>query len=1053
MSLADLSIKRPIFISCIVFLMLSIGIISLKRLGVDLFPDITFPVVVVRVPYPGAGPAEIETLVTKPVEDELSTIQGMKRLSSISREGVGVIIAEFTLETDIKYAEQKVRDGMQAVRYKLPDDILEPVIRRVDPADQPIVILSLNANLSPAKLYDLADEVIRTKLEQVPQVGLVEILGGQKREIKVELDRKKLKNSEVSATQVVASLKASGEDIPVGTVKDEKKETVFRTLGQYKSLSDIADTIVNFFGNEVPIRVRDLGAVKDSLQDENSKSYFNGKKTLFLYAFKQTGANTVAVADAIKKRVQELNEKIKNMEGSPKLEIVRDGSFWIRINIEDVKESIIIGILLTVIVVFFYLASVRSTIITGLALPNSLIGAFILMYIAGFTINVMSLLALSLAVGLLVDDAIVVRENIFRHLEMGKSPKQAALEGTKEVSLAVIATTLCILSVFGPIGFLKGVTGQFFKQFGLTICFAMIISLFDALTMAPMLSAYFAGNKKGGVHEEQSKWLPVRKFQEFQTWLENKYENSLRFTLRKPKFVLGTAVVLFVLSLFSTKFVTKTFLPQQDAGEFMVAIDMPPGTNLDTMEENAKKVDEIIRSNPEVELTALTVGNRDGESNYSDFFVKLVPSSQRKLRTYQFKEKLREQLKAVSYLNPKVKDYDAVGAGQRPFNLNIIGSDLAQLEKVAYEVFERLKNNKNLKDVDINYRPGKPEFQVALNKDKATKYGISTAAVGAELRTLIEGTKASKFREEGREYDVRVRLKEEQRNLKQGFNETFVPNVNRRLVKLSDIATPIEAVGPSKITRQDRARYIQIQADIAPGGGLGNVMEEINNYFKKDYKLPEGMTYAFVGQAENFKELGESMATAMLLGILFIYLVLSSLYESFIIPITIMLALPLAVVGSFLALLVTRESLNIFSMIGIIMLLGIATKNSILLVDYTKQLIKKGMDETSAIILAGKTRLRPILMTSMALIAGTLPIAIGLNEASKQRTSMGVTIIGGLISSTLLTLFVVPAAFSYIDRFQNWLLGKFSKVANIELEQEDTLNSNHKPAIKQDVII
>jgi len=1039
MSLAEVSIKRPTFITCIIIIMLAVGLLAMNKMGVDLFPDVTFPIVVVNTPYPGAGPTEVETLVTKPLEDEVSTLAGIKRLTSVNSDGMSQVIAEFSMETDVKYAEQQIRDRVSATKGKLPTDVKESIIRRIDPADQPVLQLSLDAPLPDSKLFDVADQIIRPKLEQVNQVGMVEILGGKKREIHVSLDRAKLKARELSVTSVFNRLAAAGENVPNGKIDQGKKELTFRTLGEFKNLDDIRNTIVNFFGSDVPTTIHDIGTVIDTVEDETSRAYINGKKALFISIYRQSGANTIAVVDALKKRISFINQELEHASGKPKITIVRDTSTWIRVNVDDVKESILLGILLAVVVVFFFLGSGRSTIITGLALPNSLIGAFILMAAAGFTINIMTLLSLSLAVGLLIDDAIVVRENIFRHIEMGETPRKAALNGTSEVSLAVIATTMTVIAVFGPVGFLKGVVGQFFKQFGLTICFAMAISLFDALTIAPMLSCYFAGklhsssepgSKKG--FWEQSVGALLKGFDQFQNWLEERYEATLRFTLRRPLFVLSLSFLGFLGSCSVVKYVPKTFLPPQDAGEFTVGLDLPPGTNLDAMNEAGNQADAIIRANKEVELSAMTIGGGNGRSEVANIYVKLVPTKQRSLNTGQFKEKLRGQLKAISFANPQVKDYDAVGGGQRPFNVNIIGLDQKELERVATEFLELMKKHPGLKDADMNYRPGKPEFQVVLDQARARALGVSSKALGSELRAQIAGLTPAKFRENGWEYDVRVRLKEDQRDLRSGFSSTYVPNINNNLIRLNDVATPVETTGPATINRQDRGRYIQISGDLAPGAGMGNIMADVKKIFENQIKLPMGMRYIFVGQAENFAELAESMITAMGLGVLFIFLVLASLYESFITPFTIMLALPLALCGSFVALFITHESLNIFSMIGTIMLLGVATKNSILLVDYANQLIEGGSDRSAAIIKAGKTRLRPILMTTMALIAGTVPVALGLNEASRQRTSMGVAIIGGLISSTLLTLVVVPAAFAYIDRFRLWSKSGLKKLVGAD---------------------
>jgi HAE1 family hydrophobic/amphiphilic exporter-1 len=1029
--------------------MLAVGWVSLKRLGVDLFPDVTFPVVFVATPYPGAGPSEVETLISKPLEEEIGTIAGIKRLSSNNQEGLSTVIAEFTLETDVKYAEQQIRDKVSSARRKLPTDIDEPVIRRIDPADQPVLTVALNADLPEKDLYDIAYDRIKPKLEQVDKVGLVEILGGRKREIHVALDRNKLRDFEISATQVAQRLAASGENIPAGKVDQGTKETVFRTLGEFKSLQEIGDTIVSFLGNDRSTRLSNIATITDTLEDEKSRTFANGKKALFLNCYRQSGSNTIAVVNGIKKTMAELNDKIlPSQPGKPKLSIVRDMSKPISDNVDDVKETIYLGVALAVLVVFFFLGNARSTIITGLALPNSLIGSFILMAAFGFTVNIMTLLALSLAVGLLIDDAIVVRENIHRHIEMGKPPLRAASEGTAEVRLAVIATTLTVIAVFGPVAFLKGVVGQFFRQFGLTICFAMAISLFDALTIAPMLSAYFAGK-----HQEASKTSiyartigrALKGFDSFQTWLENRYESLLRYTIRRPGVVLGLSFLVFLGSCASITQVTKTFLPPQDNGEFVVTLDLPPGTNIQGMDDVAQKVDGLLRdpkANPDVTFTALTVGNADGAPNVAEIYVKLVPAKLRKLNTSEVKERIRKQLVPYANANPVVKDYDASGGNQRPFNLNIIGDDQKQLEAIAKTVFERLKNNPALKDVDTSFREGKPELQVVPDKKKMDALGFSIAAVGTELRTLIEGITPAKFRENGHEYDVRVRLQENQRNLREGYTQTYVPNLNGRMVRLTDVSKAVETTGPAKITRQDRGRYIQIMADIAPGGGLGDVMKDVQKMFEKDIKLPPGFRYAFMGQAENFAELLDSLVVALGLGILFIFLVLASLYESFVTPFTIMLALPLAMCGSFVALMVTHQSLNIFSIIGVIMLLGVATKNSILLVDYANQKIQAGMTRSEALIASGRSRLRPILMTTMALIAGTVPVAMGLNEASRQRTSMGVAIIGGLISSTLLTLVVIPAAFSYIDRFRLWSKNGLKRIFTAQHDDETSTHEN-----------
>lgn len=1046
MSLAGLAIKRPVFITCLLLLIVVLGLFSFMKLPVDLFPDVTFPVVTVTTPYPGASPKEVEILVSKPLEEEIGTISGLKTIRSTNREGVSVVVAEFTLETDVKYAEQQVRDRVSSTRSKLPDDIKEPTIRRIDPADQPIMMITLEAKLPMAQHYDLAKEVVKPRLEQIKQVGLVEVRGGRKREIHVEIDREKLSRYNLSVSSIARRLESTGQNIPAGSVSREQsgQDMVFRTVGDFESVQAIKDAAINFYGNDRALTLKDVANVKDTLEDPTMYSYVNGEPTLLLYVYKQSGANTVAVSEAVKKAIAKINEDIKGQyrNANVELKVVSNQARYISLNVEDVKESIAIGILLTILVVYFFLGSMRSTLITGVAIPVSLIGAAALMAMAGFSINIMSLLAFSLAVGLLIDDAIVVRENIFRHMEMGKGPRKAALEGTLEVTMAVIAVSLTIIAVFAPIGFLNGVVGQFFKQFGLTVCFIMVISLFDALTNAPMMSAYF-----GGVHGKEPTagfwWVvrtPVRLFNRMQDGLERGYASFLRGMLRHPWLALVGAVALVAASIVPLKKVPKTFLPAQDSGEFSVGLDMAPGTSLERMRDRALEVEKVIRNSGEVLNAVLTVGNTNGEKNKAEFYVFLQPFGKRTMSTSDYKAKVRELLKPFADANPKVKDIDYVGGGQRPFQLNIVGQNLEEVNAFSEKVMAKLSKHPALLDADTTYRPGKPEFQVKVNLDEAQRLGVSSSAVGRELRAQVEGLTPAKFRENGLEYDVRVRLRPEQRDLAPAYHQILVPNMNERLVELDRVAKAVTTTGPASIDRENRGRYVQIGADLTPNGpGMGGAIADIDAWFAKggELELPAGISRRFVGQAEDFQELIANMMMAALLGLIFIYLVLSSLYESFFTPFTIMLVIPLAACGAFFGLYVGGKSLDLYSMIGCIMLMGLATKNSIILVDYINQLVEQGMSRVDAIVEAGRVRLRPILMTSFALIAGMVPVAVGLNEVSNQRTSLGVAVIGGVLSSTLLTLIVIPAVYTYMEKLRGLLMWVGSRIVTKDVAHED----------------
>lgn len=1028
MSPSLLSVRHPIFIMSITILLLTLGFISLKGLPIDLYPDVSLPTVVVHTVYPGAGPQEIETEVTKVIEDEVSTISGVQKVSSQNMEGVSVVIVEFSLKTNLNFAEQEVRAKVSNTLRLLPQDIDAPVIRKVSPSDAPIMGISLKAEMPDAQLYDLAKEVIAPQFEQVYQVGQVDILGGRKREIHINLDREKLNSMDISASSVADALRSGGRNIPAGKIDVGAMQYTFRTVAQYQTLEEIGGSVLRLADVYHPISIGSMGKIEDSLEDESSRSRLNGGKAINFSIYRQSGANSVKVADDVKAKVEKINADFKGKGINAEMKIVSDLSRKIRDNVYDVYESIIFGVILTVLVVYFFLGSMKSTLITGFALPNSLLGACIVMGIFGFSINIMSLLAMSLVVGLLVDDAIVVRENIFRKLEEGMSPKKAAVVGTNEVTLAVVATTLTILAVFGPIGNLQGIVGQFFKQFGLTICFAMIVSLFDGLFVAPALSAYVAGAHS---HAEPTskfgRWNKkmLKDFDRFQTWLEQKYIVILRWALAHPiKTILG-AVGIFVFSIFIATRVPFTFLPAQDNGEFYVLFELPAGASLDGTDAIAREVEAKLKGHPEIEDVLTTVGSQNGESHKASMFVRLVPSKKRSVNTTEMKNLLKADLKSFEKFKLIVTD-NMGQQNSRQFNLNIVGQDMKEISSYSSKVEEYLKKNPGLQQVDSSYRLGKPEFQVVLKPETAKMSGVKVTAVGTELRSLIEGQIPAIYRENGVNYDIRVRLKPEERDLRTQFPFLKVPNLNQRMVPLANVADLKAAQGPSMILRENRNRYIQLSADLTPGGaGLGGVMRQIKKATESELKPPAGVSISFVGEAERFAELMTNILVSLGLGVMFIFLVLASLYGSFITPVTIMSVIPLAASGAFLSLFVARSSFDLFSMIGCVMLMGLATKNSILLIDSATELQKKGMDRVEALIKAGETRLRPIIMTSLALIAGMIPVAIGLNEASKSRTSLGIVVIGGTISSTLLTLIVTPAVHIYIDRFQDWFMAKY----------------------------
>ena len=1029
MNITELSIKRPAFISSLMITIITVGYIAFNKMNVELFPNIDIPVIFVSTRYDGAAPSEIESLVSKPLEEEISTVSGIKKLMSRSLKDTSQIIVQLYQNTDIKYAEQQIRDKINQARPKLPEDIKEPVIRRVDPSDQPVLTVILKADLPESELFDLADNFVRPRLEQTADVGMVEILGARKREIQILVDQDKLKSRDVSLSQINRQLALSGQNVSIGKRDVGDKQRVFRSASEFNEINQIENTLVNFYSNEIPTKVSDIGVVIDGLEDENSRAYLDGKKSLFLTIYRQSDANIIKAVDGVKVQIEKIKKDFASMQGKPEITSTKDASVYIRSNISDIQEAVVIAVILTVLTVLFFLGSIRATIITAISLPITLIGAFIIMYSADFSINVITMLALSLAVGLLVDDAIVVVENIYRKIESGMNPIEASIASSREILMAVVAISAVVISVFTPISFLKGTVGQYLKQFGLTISFAMMISLVVAISIIPVLCAYLSGqNKKPHKHNERKK---ISRFDAFQLYLEDRYEGALKFSIKHPAIIIISTLLIIAGSIVAFTKVPKTFMTESDNGEITISLELTADSSLDATSAVALKIDKIVRQNKEVFISAASAGTMSRQAHRGELYIKLLPKKERNISTSQFKEKLRQQLVEFNYANPVVKDFDPSGGASRgqPFNLFLISSNKDSLDKYASMLYEKLKQDPRLKDVDTSNKATRAEFKVKLKEDSARNYGVNSQAVGNELRGYVEGFTPTKLRQNGLEYNIRLRLKPEQRDIKDNFNMIYVPNINNKLIRLADIAETEEDIEPATINRQDRGRYIQITASLAPKIGLGNLIDDFQKQFAEgDLKMPSDVRFSFSGDSENMQDMITSMNQALLLSIVFIYLILTSLYESFVVPFTILLALPLAFCGAFYALYIMGESVNIFTMLGIFMLVSVSGKNSILLIDFTNRLIAEGKSRTDALVIAGRVRLRPILMTSIALIVGTLPVAIGFSETASMRTSMGVAIIGGLISSTLLTLVVVPAVFSYIDRFRIWIKAKLWKM-------------------------
>ena len=1029
MSIPKFSIKHPVLVVAVAIMIMVVGLICMSRIGVDLMPPMNPGIITVTTSYPGSNPEEIERLISKPIEEQINKVAGINTLSSRNIEGTSIITVEFTMETDILNAETLVREKVSIARKNLPDDLTtDPVLSRVDPSDSPVMKLAIMADLPPAELYDVVNEQIKPILEKVSGVGEVRIVGGTRREIQIELDRNKLNLYNMSASSIAGQLKQTGGNVSVGRYDRNDNTVLFRTLGNFENFHQIENSVISFSGDvSNAITLKSVGTVRDGLEDEVTRAYIYypenssaqavrvQKTCILLDIYKQSGSNSVAIVNKINKDMKNVNQVLAGIKGNPRLVYVYDTAKDIQDNISDVRSTLFLAILFAIIVVYLFLGNFRSTLITSIAIPVSLIGSFGLMYVAGFTMNVMTLMALSLCIGLLVDDAIVVQENVFRKLEDGASPAEAAEKGTSEVSLAIIATTLTVISVFTPIAFTTGITGSFFKEFGITVAFAVAISLFVALTMSPLMNAYFMKTAK------RNNNIVVRIFERFQDWLDRVYAKVIAFALRRPKIIILGTVGILIISLLAFGATKKTFFNESESGNLSISLELPTKTSLDGTQKITMEIVVQIKEKVKADINYMTiqVGTENKEYNDATIGVFLTGSKKRSRSIGAIKNDIREILKKYPSANPTLGDYDnAAMSGSRSFSLDLRGDNLDELKVYSEKLMERLKKVSDLTELTSTYQEGKPEFQIKLDTEKMQMLGVSPKLAGTELRNHVEGTTVGKFYANGLDYDVRMRLKPEQRDIQRTYNEMKVPNIGTSMIPLNLISTAETKIGMSQIRRQDRARLIQISGNIASGGAVGSAVEKTRNIIKNEIKLPAGIHYSFAGEGDYYGDMISNVVMAMGLSVVAIYLVLACLYGSFITPFTILLALPFALSGAFIAFFVTGTNVDVIGLIGIITLMGMVTKNSILLVDFALEGVRSGMDRNEAIARAGKLRLRPIIMTSLAILVGALPLALGVGEAARFRKGMGIAIVGGILISTLITLIVVPAVFGFIDKLR-----------------------------------
>jgi hydrophobe/amphiphile efflux-1 (HAE1) family protein len=1011
MWITKVSINNPVFATMMMAALLVLGVVSYNRLHVEAMPDVNPPFLYISVAYPGASPEAVENDITKPIEYAANTVNGIKRILSTSVEGQARVFIEFQLSTDMTRATQEVRDKIAQIRPGFPRDAKDPLVVRTgnDDNDQPVIALGiLSKTRSLREISTLADQVVVRELEKTAGVGKVAVSGSAVRQVSIELKSRQLAAYGLGVDQVLDAIRTANQDVAAGRVTKGSADTIVRVEGRMKTPEAFARIIVGRRAG-APIYLSQVAEVRDGVQEETSIARIDGEPAVGIQVFKVQEANIVDVGNGVRKAVADLEQRLPP---DVQIKVVFSSADWIKRSVDGVKETIVQGALLTVLIVFLFLHSWRSTVITGLTLPIAVIATFIAVYAFGFTLNFLTLMALSLCIGLLIDDAIVVRENIVRHLAMGKGHYQAAKDGTNEIGLAVMATTFAIVAVFVPIAFMSGIVGRFFFQFGITVAVAVLVSLFVSFTLDPMLSSVWHDPADGRFR--RAAWLGrlMARIERGVDWLHDIYGRLLAWSLAQRGKVLLIAVASFVGSFFIVPLVGTEFIPEVDRSWTSLRLNTPIGSSLEYTDGKVRQVEEILRGLPEVELMQTEVGTDDGR-NYARVNLKLRDRSTRRRSQKDVEQDIRARL-------AKVPGIELALGWDRPIYVAVLGPDTDKLNALTGGLMEKIRAIKGITDLETSMKPGTPAISIRINNELASDLGISMAQVANALRPLVAGENVTSWlAPDGHNYDVVVQLPRTERQATADLGELYLTSTRMQadgtpvLVPLRQIAQFVPSENPQAVKRQDLQRRVAIYANVEgrPSGDVGKEVQKL----VAETKLPPGYRFDVGGQTKDMEESFNAMIAALGLAVIFIYLILASQFASFLQPLAIMASLPLSLIGVFLALLVTGTTLNIFSMIGFIMLMGLVTKNAILLVDFANHGRREGLSQREAILAAGQVRLRPIMMTTAAMVFGMLPLALGLGDGSEQQAPMGRAIIGGVITSTFLTLIVVPVIYTFLD--------------------------------------
>jgi multidrug efflux pump len=1011
MKLSEVSIKRPVFATVMSLTIVLFGIISFTQLPVREYPDIDPPIVSVVSLYRGASANVVETEITDVLEEQFATLEGVKAITSSSREGGSVITIEFELDEDVDEAANDVRERVSRVRGVLPREIDDPIISKVDANAQPIVWLALSSETySTLELSDIADRVLKEKLQRLPGVGSVFIGGERRYAMRIWLDPLRMAAHRVTTYDIETALRNENTEIPGGRVEGNQREFAVRTRGELSTPGEFGSLIVSQKGNSI-VRIRDVAEVKVGAEDERTVARWNGVPAVGLGIVKQSEASTVDVAEKVRSAMPELEESLPE---AIKFEVAFDSSEFIVESINEVAETIIIALALVILVVLAFLKSFRATIIPSLAIPISIIGALAAVYFAGFTINILTLLAFVLAIGLVIDDAIIVLENIYRHMELGKSRMQAAIDGSKEIGFAIVSTTIALVAVFVPLAFLTGNVGRLFNEFGIAVAVAVLISGFVALTLTPMMSSQILRP----LHGIGNSWAS-RSFDAFFEKLNNFYERLLRGVLRHRVIAIAGAVVVLLIGYGLFSFLPSELVPTEDRGVGFGIVIAPEGATLEYTDSYVRQIENILLPLPERQglFTATGLGfDGPGSVTNSFMFLNLKSRGEREKSQQQIIQELFPPLMGVPGVLAFVINPPSLGAdfGSTPVDYVLQGDSYEELNEAVQIMMAEASQLGYMINLDTDLRLNKPQLDIHIDRERASGLGISVADIGSTLETFLGGREVTDFKRGSKQYDVILQVDRESRSTPGAIENLYIRS-NGGLVQLANVVNIESTVGPKELNHHNRVRSAKITASLLPGATLGQALADLDRIAQE--KLPANINTEFAGQSLEYKDSSSALYFMFLLAIVFIYLVLSAQFESFIHPFTILLSVPLAVFGALFTLFIFGESLNIYSQIGLIMLIGLVTKNAILIVEFANQQYEKGLNYIDAVVEAATIRLRPILMTSFATIFGILPIAIGLGAGAESRRPLGLVVVGGMFFSTFLTLVIVPVVYTLLARF------------------------------------